>query len=98
MKPLVDIRRVGGNAYTYVVGTATETGASVATPPDSAFGTLEFSSLESCLVDLGDALEPYFLRVDLQFAGRRLGSCSTEYLRGAPQQLAALIRKTGVAV
>lgn len=95
MKPLVDISRVGRGAYTYVVGTGA--GACVTTRPDGAFGMLEFASLESCLSDLGDALQPYFPRVDLQFAGRSLGSCSTTSLRGAPAQMAARIRESGIA-
>ncbi len=90
MKPLVEIRRVGRQCYTYAVGTG---GVLPAPPPESVFGALEFSSLESCLGDAGDALVPYFARVDLQLDGRYLGSCATTHLRDAPERLAQRIRQ-----
>lgn len=96
MRPLVDIHRRSRGGWTYVVGTATDTGVSIGTPPGSAIGMLEFTSLESCLADLGNALEPYFARVELKFGGRHLGSCATRLLRNAPRQLAARIHERGM--
>lgn len=97
MKPLVDIRRRVQGGWTYVVGTAMDGGVSVVTPPGSAIGMLEFASLESCLADLGNALEPYFPRVELKFGGRSLGSCATGLLRRAPRQLAERIHQRSIA-
>lgn len=89
MKPQIDIVRVKGGTYAYSVGT----GAAVGARADSGSGPMEFDSLERCLSDAGDALVPYFTRIDVQFAGRYLGSCSTRYMCTEPVRLAARIRQ-----
>jgi hypothetical protein len=94
MKPKVDIIRVQGGMYAYSVGT----GAAVAASADGGFGLMEFDSLERCLSDAGDVLVPYFARIDVQFGGRYLGSCSTRYMCTAPDRLAARIRQAAAVV
>ncbi len=91
MKPSVDLHRIGVSAWRYCVGT----GTAPVRVPESAFGELEFDSLENCLRDAGQLLGAYFSRIDLRLGGRWLGSCATELLCQAPEQLAARIRLLG---
>ncbi|RZL94586.1 MAG: hypothetical protein EOP82_04770 [Variovorax sp.] len=82
MKPLIDILRLGWDAYAYRISAheAVELGA------DSTF-----DSLEGCLFDAGDSLGHYFPRVEVSLDGRHLGSCATELLRRNPKGVAERI-------
>jgi hypothetical protein len=86
MKPLVEIRSTGANAYTYrisaFVADAQEAGDS---------GT--FESLEHCLFDAGRALGEYFANVELNLDGLFMGNCATDALRREPQAVALRIRQ-----
>jgi hypothetical protein len=83
MNPVVEILRIGRDAYAYRIsarGTAAEQEA------DSTF-----DSLERCLVDAGDSLGHYFSRVEVSLDGRLLGSCATDLLRRNPKGVAERI-------
>jgi hypothetical protein len=82
MKPVVEIHRIGRDAYAYRISAhgATEQEADIT-----------FESLARCLFDAGDALGHYFSRVEVSLDGRLLGSCATDLLRRNPKGVAERI-------
>jgi hypothetical protein len=86
MKPLIEIRRVAPNAFTYrisaFVADAEEAGDS---------GT--FESLEHCLFDAGASLGHYFDSVELNVDGLFVGSYPLDALRRHPKRVAQRIQQ-----
>jgi len=84
MKPLIEIQRVGSDAYSYRISTL---GAEASEQDSGAF-----ESLEHCLLDAGASLGSYFASVEMNFEGMFLGSCATDALRrnakGVAQRIA----------
>jgi len=65
MQPILDIRTVRSDLFTYSLGTAAQ--------PCRHCGNF-FESAECCLRDAGEALHTYFDSVHIRFAGFSLGS------------------------
>jgi hypothetical protein len=86
MKPLIEIQRVGSDAYSYRISTL---GAEAS---EQEQGSGAFESLEHCLLDAGASLGSYFSSVEMNFEGMFLGSCATDALRrnakGVAQRIA----------
>jgi hypothetical protein len=82
MKPLIEIHRIGPDAYSYRISA----GGAAAREAGSAF-----ESLERCLFDAGASLGHYFARVEVNFEGMFLGSCATDALRRNPKGVAQRI-------
>jgi len=74
MRPVLEIRRVEPDAYSYRVSDQEAGGA--------------FVSLEHCLIDAAASLGHYFTSVELKFEGLFLGACATEALRRTPKAVA----------
>jgi len=75
MDPILDIRPVQADLYTYSLGT----GRQSVWPCDCLF-----DSMERCLRDAGEALCTYFERVDIVYAGVPLGTHAVARLRNDP--------------
>ncbi len=86
MKPLVEIHRIGTDAYGYRISAHGIDG-----PEKSGSGA--FDSLEHCLFDAGASLGTYFARVELNLEGMFFGSCTTDVLRRNPKGVAQRIRQ-----
>ena len=84
MKPLIEIHRIGTDAYAYRVN---------AKGADAQDPGCAFPSLEQCLFDAGASLDHYFPRVEINFEGMFLGACATESLRSHPKALAQRIEQ-----
>jgi hypothetical protein len=85
LQPLVDIHRIGADAYSYRI--------SARGAPACGEGAV-FPSLACCLLDVGDSLGEYFARVQIRFEGLVLGTCATEVLRRLPQQVAERLERS----
>ncbi len=85
MKPLIEIHRIGTDAYAYRIS------AHGADSQDSDSGA--FDSLERCLFDAGASLGGYFPRAELNFEGMFLGACDTDALRRSPREVARRIQQ-----
>jgi hypothetical protein len=86
MKPLVEIQRVGSNAFTYRIS-AFVAGAG----PAGDSGT--FDSLAFCLYDAGASLGSFFQSVELNMDGLFVGSYTVEALRRHPKRVAQRIQQ-----
>ncbi|MBT2320997.1 hypothetical protein J7E62_01320 [Variovorax paradoxus] len=86
MKPLIEIHRIGTDAYGYHI-------SALGTDAEAQGGSGAFDSLEHCLFDAGASLGHYFARVELNLEGMFLGSCSTDMLRRNPKGVAQRIRQ-----
>ncbi|MEJ7686366.1 MAG: hypothetical protein WKG52_04855 [Variovorax sp.] len=85
MKPLIEIHRIGSDAFGYRISAQ---GADTQ-DSDSAI----FDSLEHCLLDAGASLGDYFPRAELNFEGMFLGACDTAALRRTPRDVAQRIQQ-----
>ncbi|MEJ8814996.1 hypothetical protein WKW77_28245 [Variovorax ureilyticus] len=79
MKPVLAIRRVEPDAYSYRIS------------DQEAGGT--FASIEHCLVDAAASLGHYFTSVELNLEGLFLGACALDALRRAPRAVAQRIEQ-----
>lgn len=86
MKPLIEIHRIGTDAYGYRISALGSDG-------QDKSGSGAFDSLENCLFDAGASLGTYFSRVELNLEGMFLGSCSTDTLRRNPKGVAQRIQQ-----
>jgi hypothetical protein len=86
MKPLIEIHRIGTDAYGYRISALGSDG-------HEKSGSGAFGSLEHCLFDAGASLGTYFSRVELNLEGLFLGSCATDMLRSNPKGVAQRIRQ-----
>ncbi|MGK6309878.1 hypothetical protein [Variovorax sp. DT-64] len=86
MKPLVEIQRVGSNAFTYRIS-AFVAGAG----PAGDSGT--FDSLAFCLYDAGASLGSFFPSVELNVGGLFVGSYPVDALRRHPRRVAQRIEQ-----
>lgn len=82
MKPVIEIQRIGSDAYSYRISAQ---GAAVQEPDAS------FDSLERCLYDAGASIGAYFSSVEMNYEGMFLGSCATDVLRQNPKGVAQRI-------
>ena len=82
MKPLIEIHRVGADAFSYRISAQ----GAAAQESGSAF-----DSLERCLFDAGASLGHYFPRVEVNYEGMFLGACTTAALRSNPKGVAQRI-------
>ncbi|VTU17794.1 hypothetical protein H4CHR_00058 [Variovorax sp. PBS-H4] len=67
MEPILDIRSVRPDLYTYSLGAA---------PAAELQCGDFFETAERCLLDAGQGLHRYFDQVQIRFAGLALGSCT----------------------
>lgn len=79
MKPVLEIRRVEADAYSYRIS------------DQEAGGT--FASIEHCLIDAAASLGHYFATVELNLEGLFLGACAIEALRCTPKAVAQRIEQ-----
>jgi hypothetical protein len=86
MKPLVEIQRVGTDAFSYRIS-AFVAGAG----PAGDSGT--YDSLAYCLFDAGASLGPYFASVELNVDGLFVGSYPIDALRRHPKRVAQRIQQ-----
>ena len=80
MLPILEIRRVGSDFYTYSVR---------AGKADAGRSEDPIDSLERCLNDAGDSLGHYFPSVNVSLDGQELGNYSVQRLQQNPVGLAA---------
>lgn len=81
MKPVIDIRRIGPDAYAWRIRTD-----SVEVQEGSGF-----ASMAQCLRHAGAALDADCARFDISFEGMFLGDYAAEVLRHHPEGLAQRI-------
>lgn len=79
MKPVLEIRRVESDAYSYRIG-------------DQEAGGF-FASIEHCLIDAAASLGHYFASVELNFEGLFLGACAIDAMRRTPKAVAQRIEQ-----
>lgn len=86
MKPLIEIRRIGPEAFAYRVQAD---GAHIQEGDESEV----FYSLAHCLSDVGAVLDHGFASVELSLDGLFMGSCAVDVLRRDPQAVARRIQQ-----
>jgi len=86
MKPLVELHRIGTDAYGYRISAL-----GIDTTEKSGSGA--FDSLEHCLFDAGASLGHYFERVELNLEGLFMGSYTTDALRRNPKAVAQRMKQ-----
>ena len=89
MQPILDIRPIRTDRFTYSLGAARQSGR----PCEDLFETID-----SCLHDAGEALATYFERVQIFYAGIPLGTHAVARLLYDPLGLLQELKRRLVAI
>jgi hypothetical protein len=89
MQPILDIRPIRTDRFTYSLGAARQSGR----PCEDLFETID-----SCLHDAGEALATYFERVQIFYAGIALGTHPGARLLHDPLGLLQELKRRLVAI
>lgn len=84
MQPVLEIRKIGENSYTYAVRAPRASGEP---PPLACYVDLGFTSFAACLRDAAQALT-YFARVYIRYQGLCVGEETVARLERHPQVVA----------